>query len=121
MKLGVANVSVVVFMLTIGACCATPPPKPVQTVVVRCSDEDSGGIGEVSDEASLINMGSPCAVSCRSLDMLGCPEAKKLEGGKTCYETCIDILPVSNYNTDCVVRAKTVDAVRKCPMVKCLK
>lgn len=101
----------------VAGCPQEPPPR---TVVVVCND-DSGVAEDFSLDRSeeALGLSTPCAKACANLSKLGCPESARLPGGKTCVETCKAIAPVSSYDPDCVIKAKSVDAVRKCPSVRC--
>lgn len=108
----------------ISGCCNTCPPA--QTIVIAC-DRD-GGSDALEDEsfeddksAEALALSSPCARACKQLSALGCPEAKKPVGGRTCVETCKAIAPISSYDPECVIKAKTVASARLCPALKCEK
>lgn len=97
--------------------CKEPPPR---TVVVECMN-DAGPVEQFGDDKSPEALGgaTPCAKACANFAKLGCPESAKLPQGKTCVETCKSIASISSFDPDCVARAKSVDAVRKCPQVTC--
>lgn len=110
-----------VFTLTSGSTCETPPPREV---VVTCAEGGDAGAPESfeSDTSSeAMGLSTPCALACKNLSTLGCPEAWKLPAGRTRVETCKVMAPVSPYDPVCVSKAKTVDAVRKCPAIVCKK
>lgn len=108
------------FLSMTGATCNNE--QPPREVVVVCTEGGDAGAPEPFDvDTSAEAMGgvTPCARACRNLATLGCPEAWKLPGGRTCVENCKAMLPVSPYDPECVAAAKTVDAVRKCPALTC--
>lgn len=102
-------------------CDTVPPPREV---VVICSSADDAGAPEpfesdVSLEAK--NGTSPCARACKNFSTLGCPEAWKLPGGKTCVEICKSNAGLSSFDPECVAAAKSKVEVRKCPVTRCLE
>ena len=66
-----------------------------------------------------LGLSTVCSRACKSFSLLKCPEAQKLPGGRTCIETCKEISAISSFDPQCVILAKTVIEVRKCPKVKC--
>lgn len=101
----------------VAGCYDNPPPR---VVTIVCQD-DSGVVEQFAEDqsAEATALSSPCARACKNLAELGCPESAKLPGGKTCVETCKAISPISSYDPECVIKAKTVAAVRKCPATRC--
>lgn len=111
------RVALVAAALAMVGCREDIPPR---TVTVVCQD-DSGVVEQFDQDQSTeaTALASPCARACKNLAVLGCPESAKLPGGKTCVETCKSIAPISSYDPECVSKAKSVEAVRKCPAVRC--
>lgn len=114
MKLGIAG-ALALIVPWISGC--DPKPQP-QTVYIVCAS-DGGGVDEDDDDAGTLGAADDCALACRNLRTIGCPEGRTLEGGKGCTQICRDITPISSYDPACVKRAKTKDAVRTCPRIKC--
>lgn len=106
--------------LLLGCCQSTPPTT---TVVVASCDPDAGLVDEpfeADQSAEAMSLSSPCAKACASFSRLGCPESRKPAGGRTCVETCKAIEAASSFSPACVAAAASVEAVRKCPAVRCL-
>lgn len=104
-------------LVLLGAC---DKPEP-RTVVVVC-EGDSGLTPEPFSKDTTYEASSgstPCARACKNLSRLGCPEAWKLPGGRTCVEICKMIGPISSYDPACVEKAQDVSDVRKCPSITC--
>lgn len=118
MKLGIAAPTFVALLL---AACDPPPPRTVAIVCIDGGDAGSAEPFESDQSAEALGLSSPCARACKNFSILGCPESVKLPAGKTCVETCKDIAAISSFDPACVEKAKTVDAVRKCPQVTCKK
>lgn len=64
-----------------------------------------------------------CVRACAKLKELTCPEAEQPKGGKTCYAVCRDAEASGKYTMKpaCVALATTIDSVRACKTVRCLK
>jgi hypothetical protein len=63
-----------------------------------------------------------CKTACATLAQLGCPEAKTVLGGKTCYRVCADAEASGvSLNPTCIGAAKDITAVRACKTVRCQK
>lgn len=113
---------IVATMLAAGAmladvgCCSTPPSN-VAIVCINEAGPEEDFAQDKSDEA--LGLKSPCALACSNLATLGCSESKKPPGGDTCVVVCKKYVEISSYNPACVSAAKSKDAVRKCPLVKC--
>ena len=106
--------------LVLSGCCeSNQPPK---TVVLTCVDGGDAGTAEsfeADQSPEALARTSPCARACKNLSVLGCPESLKLPAGKTCVETCKDIAAISSFDAECVAKASSVSAVRKCPQLSC--
>lgn len=106
------------------SCCGTTPPPRETVILSNCGD---GGVGDADEEFALdqsseaLSLSSPCARACSRLAVLGCPESRKPPAGRTCIEVCKSVQTISSYSPACVAEAKDVEAVRKCPAVRCLK
>lgn len=109
----------VALFVTLAACSANPEPR--QVVITCLEGGDAGAPEPFESDTSPEAVGgvTTCARACRNLSKLGCPEAWKLPGGRTCTETCKKILPISSYDPICVENAKNIDEVRKCPQITC--
>lgn len=97
-------------------------PEPPRDVVVVCAEGGDAGAPEPFEEdrsAEALGLSTPCAKACKNLSVLKCPEAWKLPGGRTCVETCKAISAISPFDPECVQKATSVAAVRKCPSLKC--
>lgn len=108
-------------ILALSGCEATPAPREV---VVICSPTEDAGAPEPFESDTALeakNGASPCARACKNLSTIGCPEAWKLPGGKTCVENCKSIASYSSYDPECVEKASSKTAVRKCPAIRCLE
>lgn len=111
--------------LSAAASCG-PQPMPQTVVIAACPSSDAAGIEpeepfESDQSSEALGLATPCARACKQYSVLGCPEAKKPMGGRTCVETCKAIGPISSFDAMCVVAAKDATAARKCPQVRCLK
>lgn len=118
--MNVRSIFLSVAFLAATSCCEPLPPR---TIVISCQDGDAGAAEpfEADRSPEALGLSSPCARACKNLSTLGCPESVKLPAGKTCVETCKDIVAMSSFNPACVEKAKTVDEVRKCPQLSCKK
>lgn len=117
MKLGIAGLLLSTVFAPVGIAGCDPKPLPPQTVYIVCASD--GGASEDDDDAGALGASDDCALACRNLRALGCPEGKTLEGGKGCTQICRDMLPLSSRDPGCEKRAKTAAAVRICPRIKC--
>lgn len=118
--MSIRSIALTGLILAATSCCEPLPPR---TIVISCQDGDAGAAEpfEADQSPEALGLSSPCARACKNLSVLGCPESVKLPAGKTCVETCKDIVAISSFNPACVERAKAVDDVRKCPQVTCKK
>lgn len=98
-------------------CCPPQPPSNVAIVCINEAGPEESFEADQSPEA--LGLSSPCAKACKNLSTLACSESKKQPGGDTCVVVCKKYGEIANYDTACVTAAKTKEAVRKCPLIKC--
>lgn len=112
------------FAHTIGGC-PTPAPKPPP--VPDASDAsvvDPGLVPDPDDPGEAADASSPaCVHACSQLKKLGCPEAAKPDGGKTCYKVCADAEASGKFSLKpmCVAGAQSIEQLRTCGTVRCKK
>lgn len=128
--------SLVVFLIYSLGGCPTPTPVPP---VFEASDAtaDAPSVVVLSD-ASLFDVSlydaedtptedtalSPaCVKACKRLAEWGCPEAKKPDGGKTCYQVCSEAELSGKFSLkpQCVANATTLVELKACKTVRCMK
>lgn len=104
--------SLVLVALLPGCCTAPSACTPLPTAY-----EDA----KAEDEAAGVQ--TPCGRACSQLRTLGCSEGFQPKGGDTCYRTCSNDAATGapSLPVQCVIKAKTVDAVRKCQGIACEK
>jgi hypothetical protein len=63
-----------------------------------------------------------CAKACANLATLGCPEARRVDGGQTCYAVCVHTEETHKFDLKptCLAAAKTVAEAKACGSVRCL-
>lgn len=64
-----------------------------------------------------------CSRACAALERLGCPEAERPDGGRTCYAVCADAERGGKFSLkpSCVAASKSVAELRACGTVRCGK
>lgn len=76
------------------------------------------------DDPPYVDAAAPaCLLACARLRELGCPEAERPDGGESCYQTCARLELGGHFSLRpaCVSDAGTVDRVRTCGTVRCLR
>ena len=109
--------TIVAAFLFVEGCCPPQPPSNVAIVCINEAGPEESFEADQSPEA--LGLSTPCAKACKSLSTLACSESKKQPGGDTCVVTCKKYIEISSYDPACVTAAKTKEAVRKCPLIKC--
>lgn len=119
--------SIAVLTTPVGACivaiagCPHPAPGPNRPDIVM---PDGGQPGD-DEDPQLDGAASPaCAGACATMKKLGCPEAARPDGGKTCYRVCADAQRtpgISALRPECIAGKDSVEGVRSCGTVRCLK
>lgn len=96
--------------MPVAAACASTP-RPVEEPVV-ITETDAGA-----------RHGSECGRACETLAVLDCPEAGDTRGGTSCVVMCLRMVSfrVTPFDPVCIANAKTVNAVRACPSVRCAR
>lgn len=97
-------------------CPPVPPQPPVPDADAALDVDADNGLDEDGAPRNV-----PCTQACVKLAFLGCPEATKPDGGKTCYRLCADAEASGKFSLKpaCVAAAKDVDGVRACGTVRC--
>lgn len=117
MKKHILHVAAVTLFLMGTGCPPVSPKPPVADgdADVALADADNG----LDEDGAPRNV--PCTQACVKLAFLGCPEAAKPDGGKTCYRLCADAEASGKFSLKpaCVAAAKDVDGVRACGTVRC--
>lgn len=106
--------------------CPAPEPKQPETIQDAGADgfpQTSGDPGDSEDPTVAAALFPDCVKACVTLHTLGCPEAEKPAGGKTCYAICRDAEKSVGFSLKpaCVAQAKSVTEVRACKTVRCQK
>lgn len=110
-----------VLAFTCVGCPKPNPPVPPPDVTTTDSGDDGGADPEDPplDAAAFPD----CVRACSKLKSLGCPEAAKPDGGKTCYTVCADAERSGKFslNPKCVGAASDVAGLAVCKTVRCLR
>jgi hypothetical protein len=105
-------------------CVGCPKPNPpVPPPDVTTTDADISDGADPEDPPLDAAAFPDCVRACAKLKSLGCPEAAKPDGGKTCYKVCADAESTGKFslNPKCVASQADVSGVRSCATVRCLK
>lgn len=92
---------------------AYPPPEPFVPPEAGPKPRDASPTPAPDASFTL----GPCPEACSIFNWLGCPEGLTTPGGRTCVDVCQSTLAFGNglsLPTACVVRARSIDDVRKC-------
>jgi hypothetical protein len=102
-----ALVAQLVVAALLGADCGRSVPPPVAPPV-------DAGIAEAGASSS-------CAAACARLAELECPEGAPTKGGESCEAVCISASSVQAFPLACISVAGSVEEVRACGRVRCLR
>lgn len=96
----------------------TPPPSPP----IVLATQDGGAYEEPFDTPSGYRVPG-CARSCENLRKRNCPEGITRVGEDSCYVVCRRAEETSkiDFNTSCVEKAETQEAIRACGTYRCLQ
>lgn len=92
--------------------CKVPAPKPP---LVDASDASTATLDAALQDA--------CSAACGQLGKLGCPESNTPDGGKSCVQLCRDAEASGKFSLKpmCVSGAQTIEQLKACGTVRCLK
>jgi len=97
-------------------CPDSPTVIPVEGGILDAQDNQ-----EDDDPIEGVARYPVCLQACANLKRLGCPEARQLPQGKTCYRVCADGFQNGRpLRPTCVAAARDVEDVRLCRTVRCL-
>lgn len=109
---------------TLLAGCPVTPPEPPHVEVGDGGSYPPGPMDPVDAEDPPPESANypVCARACANLKRLGCPEAERPDGGRTCYAVCADAEKSGKFPLKpiCIATAKDVVDVKSCKTVRCL-
>lgn len=119
--------------------CVGCPPRPQPVPVAPDGSQDASvdvGAPNSTDAALDASMGvldagedldaaryPACAKACINLGALGCPEARAVDGGQSCYAVCAHAEETHKFDLKpaCLAAAKSIAEAKACGSVRCLK
>jgi hypothetical protein len=112
---------VAALVLALAGCPAVPPEPPHVEIADGGYPTAHADSSDAEDPPVELATFPICAKACATLKRLGCPEAARPDGGRTCYAVCAEAEKGGHFSLrpSCVAPAVSVEELRACKTVRC--